>query len=106
MADFLRQRRVPPLVPRHLLLWLALIKRELTVTPSSLQCFYATAQGSAMIFLIFLGADRDELLSLALTQDSQPARPGLVQGWGLAPLMAVVCHHPGLLSWCWDRGDG
>jgi C4-dicarboxylate transporter DctM subunit len=66
---------------------LALIKRELNYT-KLLQCFYATAQGSAMIFLIFLGADLMNA-SLALTQIPNQLG-GLVQGWGLAPLAVVA----------------
>ena len=66
---------------------LALIKRELNYT-KLLQCFYATAQGSAMIFLIFLGADVMNA-SLALTQIPNQLG-GLVQGWGLAPLAVVA----------------
>jgi C4-dicarboxylate transporter DctM subunit len=66
---------------------LALIKRELNYA-KLLQCFYATAQGSAMIFLIFLGADLMNA-SLALTQIPNQLG-GLVQGWGLAPLAVVA----------------
>jgi C4-dicarboxylate transporter DctM subunit len=65
---------------------LALFKRELNYA-KLLQCFYATAQGSAMIFMIFLGADVMNA-SLALTQIPNQLG-GMVQGWGLAP-MAVV----------------
>jgi TRAP-type C4-dicarboxylate transport system permease large subunit len=51
-------------------------------------CFYATAESSAMIFLIFLGADLMNA-SLALTQvPSQLAQ--LVGSWGLAPIMVVA----------------
>ncbi len=65
----------------------ALTMRELTIAKLA-QCFYATAQGSAMIFLIFIGADVMNA-ALALTQvPSQLA--GLVQGWGLPPLMVVA----------------
>jgi C4-dicarboxylate transporter, DctM subunit len=50
-------------------------------------CFYATAESSAMIFLIFLGADVLNS-SLALTQvPGQVA--ALVGTWGLPPLMVV-----------------
>jgi C4-dicarboxylate transporter DctM subunit len=65
----------------------ALLKRELTAQKLAL-CFYATAQGSAMIFLIFIGADVMNA-SLALTQvPNQMA--ALVQGWGLPPLTVVA----------------
>lgn len=64
----------------------ALLKRELTFKKLK-HCFYATAEGSAMIFMIFIGADVMNS-ALALTQvPSQLA--ALVQGWGLAPLMVV-----------------
>jgi tripartite ATP-independent transporter DctM subunit len=52
------------------------------------QCFYATAESSAMIFMIFLGADVMNA-SLALTQvPNQLAQ--VVSGWGLAPLLVVA----------------
>ena len=64
----------------------ALLKRELTMEKFR-QCFYATAEGSAMIFMIFIGADVMNS-SLALTQ--VPAQlSSVVLGWGLAPLMVV-----------------
>jgi TRAP-type C4-dicarboxylate transport system permease large subunit len=64
----------------------ALLKREIT-WPKFKQCFYATADTSAMIFLIFLGADLMNA-SLALTQ--VPAQlASVVQAWGLAPLAVV-----------------
>jgi tripartite ATP-independent transporter DctM subunit len=64
----------------------ALIKRELT-WPKLKHCFYATAEGSAMIFMIFLGAD---LMNSALALTQVPAQlAGLVSGWGLSPLMVV-----------------
>ena len=64
----------------------ALLKRELTFDKFK-QCFYATAEGSAMIFMIFIGADVMNS-SLALTQ--VPAQlSAVVLGWGLAPLMVV-----------------
>ena len=64
----------------------ALAKRELT-WPKFAQCFYATAESSAMIFMIFLGAD---LMNSALALTQVPAQlAGLVHGWGLPP-MAVV----------------
>jgi tripartite ATP-independent transporter DctM subunit len=64
----------------------ALLKRELTLAKLA-QCFYATAEGSAMIFLIFVGADLMNA-SLALTQIPNQIA-GWVQAWGLAPLMVV-----------------
>ena len=51
-------------------------------------CFYATAEGSAMIFMIFLGADLMNA-ALALTQvPNQLAE--VVGGWGLSPLAVVA----------------
>ncbi len=65
----------------------ALLKREINWDKFK-QCFYATAESSAMIFMIFIGADVMNA-SLALTQvPSQMA--AVVQGWGLAPLMVVT----------------
>ena len=65
----------------------ALMKREIT-WPKFKNCFYATAESSAMIFMIFIGADLMNA-SLALTQ--VPAQlASIVQGWGLAPLMVVA----------------
>ncbi len=62
-------------------------KRELR-WPQLVQSFYATAEASAMIFLIFIGADVMNA-ALALTQlPNQLA--GLVHGWGWAPLTVVV----------------
>ena len=64
----------------------ALAKREITWAKFK-HCFYSTAESSAMIFLIFLGADLMNA-SLALTQvPGQLA--GIVNGWGLPPLMVV-----------------
>ncbi len=64
----------------------ALAKREITWAKFK-NCFYATAESSAMIFLIFLGADLMNA-SLALTQvPGQLA--GIVQAWGLPPVMVV-----------------
>jgi tripartite ATP-independent transporter DctM subunit len=64
----------------------ALLKRELT-WPKFKQCFYATAESSAMIFLIFLGAD---LMNAALALTQVPGQlAGVVQGWGLPPLAVV-----------------
>jgi tripartite ATP-independent transporter DctM subunit len=65
----------------------ALIKREIDWRKFK-HCFYATAESSAMIFLIFLGADLMNA-SLALTQ--VPAQlAGVVAGWGLSPVMVVA----------------
>jgi C4-dicarboxylate transporter, DctM subunit len=64
----------------------ALIKREITWDKFKL-CFYATAESSAMIFMIFLGAD---LMNSALALTQVPGQlAAVVQGWGLAPLMVV-----------------
>ncbi len=64
----------------------ALIKREID-WPKFKQCFYATAESSAMIFMIFLGAD---LMNSALALTQVPAQlANVVQGWGLSPLMVV-----------------
>jgi C4-dicarboxylate transporter, DctM subunit len=66
----------------------ALLKREMTWDKFK-QCFYSTAESSAMIFLIFLGADVMNA-SLALTQvPAQLAQ--LVGSWGLSPTMVVAC---------------
>jgi C4-dicarboxylate transporter, DctM subunit len=65
----------------------ALLKREMTLDKFK-KCFYATAESSAMIFLIFLGADLMNA-SLALTQvPSQLAQ--VVGSWGLSPVMVVA----------------
>jgi tripartite ATP-independent transporter DctM subunit len=65
----------------------ALAKREMTWKKFG-HCFYATAEASAMIFMIFLGAD---LMNSALTLTQVPAQlAGLVQGWGLSPFMVVA----------------
>jgi tripartite ATP-independent transporter DctM subunit len=64
----------------------ALLKRELTMEKFK-QCFYATAEGSAMIFMIFIGADVMNS-SLALTQ--VPAQlSSVVLSWGLSPILVV-----------------
>ena len=64
----------------------ALMKREIT-WPKFKQCFYATAESSAMIFMIFLGAD---LMNSALALTQVPAQlAAVVQSWGLAPLVVV-----------------
>ena len=64
----------------------ALLKRELTLAKLK-ACFYATAEGSAMIFMIFLGAD---LMNSALALTQVPAQlSSVVLSWGLSPLMVV-----------------
>jgi C4-dicarboxylate transporter DctM subunit len=65
----------------------ALIKREITLAKFR-QCFYATAESSAMIFLIFIGADLMNS-ALALTQ-VQTQLASVVSGWGLSPVMVVA----------------
>jgi len=65
----------------------ALAKREITWAKFK-HCFYDTAVSSAMIFLIFIGADVMNA-SLALTQ--VPAQLAeVVGGWGLPPLLVVA----------------
>ena len=65
----------------------ALIKREINWAKFK-QCFYATAESSAMIFLIFIGAD---LMNSALALTQVPNQlAGVVAGWGLSPLMVVT----------------
>lgn len=65
----------------------ALLRREITWSKFK-QCFYATAESSAMIFLIFLGAD---LMNAALALTQVPNQLASVVGsWGLSPLMVVT----------------
>jgi len=65
----------------------ALLKREINWTKFK-HCFYATAESSAMIFLIFLGAD---LMNAALALTQVPAQlASTVAGWGLSPVMVVA----------------
>lgn len=65
----------------------ALLKRELTLAKLK-HCFYATAESSAMIFMIFLGAD---MMNAALALTQVPGQlASLVMGWGLSPLMVVT----------------
>ena len=65
----------------------ALLRRELTF-PKLAECFYATAAGSAMIFMIFIGAD---LMNAALALTQVPKQlADVVSGWGLSPLMVVT----------------
>ena len=65
----------------------ALLKGEMTWAKFK-RCFYATAEASAMIFLIFLGAD---LMNAALALTQVPAQlAGLVNSWGLSPVLVVA----------------
>ena len=65
----------------------ALLKREMDWTKFK-NCFYATAESSAMIFLIFLGAD---LMNAALALTQVPNQlASVVGGWGLAPVAVVA----------------
>jgi tripartite ATP-independent transporter DctM subunit len=65
----------------------ALLKREINWRKFK-HCFYATAESSAMIFLIFLGAD---LMNAALALTQVPAQlAGVVNSWGLSPVMVVA----------------
>jgi C4-dicarboxylate transporter DctM subunit len=65
----------------------ALLKREMTWDKFK-KCFYATAEGSAMIFMIFIGAD---LMNSALALTQVPAQlAALVGSWGLSPLAVVA----------------
>jgi C4-dicarboxylate transporter, DctM subunit len=64
----------------------ALMKRELTLAKIR-QCFYATASASAMIFLIFIGAD---MMNAALALTQVPAQLAeVIKGWGIAPVLVV-----------------
>ena len=65
----------------------ALAKREINWSKFK-QCFYSTAASSAMIFMIFIGADVMNS-SLALTQVPNQLA-AVVGSWGLAPLMVVT----------------
>jgi C4-dicarboxylate transporter, DctM subunit len=64
----------------------SLAKREINWTKFK-KCFYSTAESSAMIFMIFIGADVMNS-SLALTQVPNQLA-AVVGGWGLAPLVVV-----------------
>jgi C4-dicarboxylate transporter, DctM subunit len=65
----------------------ALLKREIDWAKFK-QCFYATAASSAMIFMIFLGAD---LMNSALALTQVPAQlAGVAKGSGLSPVMVVA----------------
>jgi tripartite ATP-independent transporter DctM subunit len=51
-------------------------------------CFLATAEGTAMIFMIFIGAD---VMNAALSLTQVPAQlASVVGGWGLPPLLVVT----------------
>ncbi len=65
----------------------ALLRREMTWRKFK-QCFYATAEASAMIFMIFLGAD---LMNSALALTQVPNQlAAVVSGWGLPPIAVVA----------------
>ncbi|MFA5680929.1 MAG: TRAP transporter large permease [Hydrogenophaga sp.] len=65
----------------------ALLKRELTWAKTK-KCFYATAEASAMIFLIFIGAD---LMNSALALTQVPGMLAeMINSLGLTPLMVVT----------------
>ncbi len=65
----------------------ALAKREMTWAKFK-HCFYATAEASAMIFMIFLGAD---LMNGALALTQVPAQlSALVQNLGVSPYAVVA----------------
>jgi len=64
----------------------ALLRRELTLKKIKL-CFYSTAGASAMIFMIFIGAD---MMNTALALTQVPAQLAtVIQGWGVAPVLVV-----------------
>ncbi|MDP3169760.1 MAG: TRAP transporter large permease [Polaromonas sp.] len=64
----------------------ALLRRELTLQKIKL-CFYSTAATSAMIFMIFIGAD---MMNTALALTQVPAQLAtVIQGWGVAPVLVV-----------------
>lgn len=65
----------------------ALVKREITWQKFK-SCFYSTAESSAMIFLIFIGADVMNA-SLALTQVPNQLATA-INSWGLPPLVVVT----------------
>jgi C4-dicarboxylate transporter DctM subunit len=65
----------------------ALVKGEMSFS-KFVECFLATSTSSAMIFLIFIGAD---VMNSALALTQVPAQLAAEVGsWGLSPL-AVVC---------------
>ncbi|MEZ0307650.1 MAG: TRAP transporter large permease [Ramlibacter sp.] len=64
----------------------ALLRGEMTWQKFK-HCFYATAESSAMIFMIFIGAD---LMNSALALTQVPNQLAAVVGsWGLSPLSVV-----------------
>jgi C4-dicarboxylate transporter, DctM subunit len=65
----------------------ALMKREMSWR-KFLDCFLSTAESSAMIFLIFIGADVLNS-ALALTQ-IQSQLVSLINGWHVAPIWVMV----------------
>jgi C4-dicarboxylate transporter, DctM subunit len=65
----------------------ALLKREMTLEKFK-SCFYGTAASSAMIFLIFIGADVMNS-TLALTQ-IQHQLVTIITGWNVAPIWVMV----------------
>jgi C4-dicarboxylate transporter, DctM subunit len=65
----------------------AVLKGELTLL-KFLNCFYATAAASGMIFLIFLGAD---MMNSALALTRVPGQLAeVVQGWDVPPVAVVI----------------
>jgi C4-dicarboxylate transporter DctM subunit len=65
----------------------ALLRREMTWRKFK-HCFYATAESSAMIFMIFIGAD---LMNSALALTQVPNQlAAVVGGWGLPPVAVVA----------------
>jgi C4-dicarboxylate transporter, DctM subunit len=65
----------------------ALMRGEMTWRKFK-HCFYATAEGSAMIFMIFIGAD---LMNSALALTQVPHQlAAVVASWGLAPVAVVA----------------
>ena len=65
----------------------ALLKRELTRAKLR-QCFYSTAESSAMIFMIFIGAD---LMNSALALTQVPTQLAeVVSASGLSPMMVMA----------------
>ena len=65
----------------------ALLRREMTWQKFK-HCFYATAEGSAMIFMIFIGAD---LMNSALALTQVPNQLAAVVGsWGFSPVGVVA----------------
>lgn len=65
----------------------ALLKRELTLEKVK-QCFLSTASASAMIFMIFIGAD---MMNTALALTQVPGQlASLIQGWNVSPYMVVA----------------